>query len=128
MTATTGNLALGALGERLAARHLERAGMVVLARNWRCATQDVRGELDLIARDGRVLVFCEVKTRRGTGAGGPAEAVTPRKLAKLRALASAYLAESGLRVREMRLDVVAVCLPTYGSKVEPHVTHLRGVG
>ncbi|CAN5292016.1 MAG: YraN family protein [Euzebyales bacterium] len=123
---TSPRAALGAAGEQLAARALERAGMVLLARNWRCATRDVRGELDIVARDGRTLVFCEVKARRGGGAGEPAEAVTYRKLAQLRALASAFLAETELRVREVRIDVVAVTWPAGGGTAD--VTHLRGVG
>lgn len=100
--------------------------MVVLDRNWRCRDGDLRGELDLVARDGRVLVFCEVKTRRGPGVGSPAEAVTPRKLTQLRALASAYVTRSGLRVRELRIDVVAVSWPDRDGPAQ--VTHLRGVG
>ena len=63
--------ALGRYGEDLAAEHLRRQGLTVLARNWRCA----RGELDIVARDGSALVICEVKTRRGTGYGHPVEAV-----------------------------------------------------
>ena len=51
--------ALGRYGENLAARHLSDAGLRVLERNWRCR----EGEIDIVARDGRTLVFCEVKTR-----------------------------------------------------------------
>ena len=64
--------ALGAHGEALAARHLVQRGMVVLDRNWRCPD----GEIDLVLRDGPVLVVCEVKTRRSTAYGTPLEAVT----------------------------------------------------
>ena len=53
--------AVGAYGERVAEAHLRAQGMVILDRNWRCTA----GELDIVARDGDVLVFCEVKTRRG---------------------------------------------------------------
>ena len=65
--------ALGSYGERVAVRALTDAGFSVLDRNWRCRD----GELDVVARDGDALVFCEVKTRTGTGFGHPAEAVTP---------------------------------------------------
>ena len=60
--------AVGAYGERVAARWLSDAGMLVLDRNWRCAS----GELDIVARDGDTIVFCEVKTRRTQRFGVPA--------------------------------------------------------
>jgi putative endonuclease len=55
---------LGSIGEQIAARHVEQLGLEVIERNWRCADGAVRGELDLVCWEGRVLVFCEVKTRR----------------------------------------------------------------
>ena len=67
--------ALGAYGERVAAAHLVAAGMTVLERNWRCPL----GEIDIVARDGDVLVVCEVKTRSSTALGHPLEAVTARQ-------------------------------------------------
>jgi putative endonuclease len=114
---------VGAFGERLAERHLVRTGMVVLDRNWRCRTREVVGELDLVLRDGRTLVFCEVKTRTGTGHGVPAEAVDRAKAQRLRLLALAWLAQSQLRAPDIRFDVVAVLVPQAG---EPQVDHLRG--
>ena len=68
---------LGALGERIAAAYLTDAGLRVLDRNWRCR----EGELDIVAREGDALVFCEVKTRRGIGFGHPVEAVDPGQAA-----------------------------------------------
>jgi len=111
--------AVGAYGERVAARYLETAGLVVLARNWRCSA----GEVDLILRDGPDVVFCEVKTRRGDGFGTPAEAVTGTKVRRLRRLAAEWLAESGVRPREVRFDVVAVLPQQRGASV---VEHIRG--
>ncbi len=73
------NVALGAYGERVAARHLVDDGLEVLDRNWRCDA----GEIDLVLRDGDVLVFCEVKTRRGTAYGHPLEAVDAVKSERL---------------------------------------------
>ena len=96
--------AIGAYGERLAARHLEAAGLVVVAKNWRCSD----GEVDLILWDGDDLVFCEVKTRRGALFGSPAEAVSRAKVRRLRRLAVRWLDESSVRPREIRFDVVAV--------------------
>jgi len=75
---STRRQALGAYGERLAARHLVEQGLVVLDRNWRCPT----GEIDLVLRDGDVLVVCEVKTRTSSVCGSPHEAITPVKLAR----------------------------------------------
>ena len=66
---------LGRRGEQLAAEYLERAGLRILDRNWRCET----GELDIVALDQRVLVVCEVKTRSGVRYGSPLEAVSHSK-------------------------------------------------
>ena len=82
---------LGAYGEACAARHLTDAGMVVLDRNWRCDA----GEIDLVLRDGRVLVVCEVKTRSSSAYGSPLEGVTAVKAARLRRLAARWLAGTG---------------------------------
>ena len=111
--------AVGAYGERVASRYLETAGLVVLARNWRCSA----GEVDLILRDGPDVVFCEVKTRRSESFGTPAEAVTATKVRRLRRLAAEWLAESGVRPREVRFDVVAVLPQQRGASV---VEHIRG--
>lgn len=116
---------LGAAGEQVAVRHLEARGMRVLARNWRCSRADVRGELDIVARDGDCLVVCEVKARRGTASGGPLEAITPRKLLQLRRLAAAYLTASGEHAAGVRIDAVGVCWPPGGGT--PDVTHVRGI-
>jgi putative endonuclease len=112
--------AVGAYGERVAADHLVAAGMVILDRNWRCAA----GEIDIVARDGDVLVFCEVKTRTGTGFGTPLEGVTPRKAARLRRLAAAWMHDRSLRVPEVRIDLVGVLRPRRGPA---QVEHVRGV-
>ena len=109
--------AVGAHGERLAEQHLAARGMVVLARNWRCA----EGEIDLILRDGADVVFCEVKTRRGTRFGTPAEAIGPDKVRRLRALAARWLAQSSVRPREVRFDVVAVVREGRGPFEVEHV-------
>ena len=110
--------ALGAYGERVAVRALTDAGLLVLDRNWRCR----EGELDVVARDGDALVFCEVKTRTGTGFGHPAEAVTAGKRRRLRALASAWLAAHDHHAADLRFDVVGVQVSPTGPA---RVTHLR---
>ena len=86
------------------ARWYADAGYVVLARNWRVR----EGELDLIARSGSTIVFCEVKTRRSDAFGLPAEAVTPAKQARIRRLAVQWLADNAERAAGLRFDVAAV--------------------
>ena len=122
MTATARQReSLGAHGETVAARHLVEQGMVLLDRNWRC---DV-GEIDLVLRDGRVLVVCEVKTRRGQGFGSPHEAVTDTKAARLQLLAARWMEARGVRPPEVRIDLVAVLQPRAGAAI---VEHVKGVG
>ena len=124
MTGTAGaaiNRALGAYGESLAERHLVGLGMAVLDRNWRCPA----GEIDLVLREGDVLVVCEVKTRRGVEFGTPHEAVTEAKLERLHRLADRWREEHGLASVEVRVDLVAVLRPRRGPSV---IEHVRGLG
>lgn len=115
----------GAHGEAIAAAHLGSLGLEVVAANWRLAAGELRGELDLVALDhaGGVVVVVEVKTRRGDGFGGPLAAVTPRKQAKVRALAAAFLADASLPYRRVRFDVVGVVLRPGRP---PALTHVPG--
>jgi putative endonuclease len=110
---------LGARGERIAAAYLTDTGLRLLDRNWRCR----EGELDIVARDGDALVFCEVKTRTATGFGHPVEAVTAAKQRRLRTLAQRWLAAHDEHARDLRFDVVGVLVRPAGPAV---VTHLRG--
>ena len=110
--------ALGRYGEDIAARHLQSQGFVVLDRNWRC---DI-GEIDIVARDGDTLVVCEVKTRSGTGFGGPLEAVTAVKAARLRRLAARWLGSHNVHPRQIRIDMVGVL----GGLGGPTIEHVRG--
>jgi putative endonuclease len=111
---------LGAYGEAVAARHLVEAGMVLLERNWRCSA----GEIDLVLRDGRTLVFCEVKTRSSTAFGSPLESVGPEKAARLRRLAALWIEAHGVRARDVRIDLVGVLQ----SATTTVVDHVPGVG
>ena len=78
---------------------------MVVARNWRCRD----GELDLIVRQGRAYVFCEVKARTSDAFGAPVEAVTRSKQARIRRLAARWLEEAApLRPREIRFDVASM--------------------
>ena len=81
------------------------AGYRVLDRNWRCR----EGELDVVVARDSVLVFCEVKTRRSTAFGSPAEAVTVSKQRRIRTLAMRWLDEHPeARARTLRFDVASV--------------------
>ena len=111
---------LGRRGEALACALLAAGGLRIVARNWRCQ----RGEIDVVAEGPGLLVFCEVKTRRGDGWGSPAAAVTGAKQARLRELAAAYLAATPPRPSRVRFDVVTVVWPRRG---QPAVEHLKGV-
>ena len=111
---------LGAYGEQVAAAHLVASGMTVLERNWRCPL----GEIDIVARDGDVLVVCEVKTRSSTALGHPLEAVTALKAARLRRLAAAWITERRVHPAEVRIDLVGVLRPARGAA---GVEHVRGV-
>lgn len=77
----------GAAAEERAAQYLERQGLQLLARNWRCR----QGELDLVMREGKTLVFVEVRSRRGAAFGGAGASITQAKQAKLIRAAEHYL-------------------------------------
>ena len=98
--------AVGRYGEQ-SSRRACAAGWQVLDRNWR----GTRGELDIVALDGGVLVVVEVKTRSGDGFGHPAEAVTAGKLARLRRLAGQWLAEHAVARRRRSGSTWSRCAP-----------------
>jgi putative endonuclease len=115
--------AVGRYGERIAARHLVDSGLHLIALNWRCP----EGELDIIAREGDVLVICEVKTRSSVQFGDPAEAVGHVKAARIHRLALRWLAEQRelggpAYWPELRFDVVAVIRSPRGAA---EIRHLR---
>lgn len=114
--------AIGKYGEELAARRLTETGMTVLERNWRCGRA---GEIDIVAREGDVLVVCEVKTRSGAGFEHPMAAVTRVKAERLRGLAERWIhTHGGAPPGGVRIDLVGVVLPERGAAV---VEHVRGV-
>jgi putative endonuclease len=105
---------LGSSGEHLAAEHLERRGFTIVARNHRTRF----GEIDLVARDDRTLVFCEVKTRRA-GACGPFDGLREDQCRRLRRMAAAWIAEhaSGARPAELRFDAIGITIDATGRLV-----------
>lgn len=105
---------LGKYGEDVACEALVRRGYAVLERRFRLRG----GEIDIVARDGRVLVFVEVKTRAGPAFGEAAAAVTPRKQHRLTRLAGAYLARRGWTNVPCRFDVVTVDVTAAGTRVQ----------
>ena len=107
---------VGQYGERVAARHLEQNGLQVIECNWRCG----QGEIDIVAREGELLVFVEVKTRSSERYGVPAEAVNWAKRNRIRGLATMWLAQHPHPYGKLRFDVVSVLRRTAGASVVDH--------
>jgi putative endonuclease len=110
------NRLLGERGERAAARYLRRQGLRVLLRGYRSRS----GEIDLVAREGEILVFVEVKARRQ---GVPAEAVTPEKQRRITLAALHFQRKYGLLEVRSRFDVVAIVWPD--DRRKPRIEHIR---
>ena len=105
---------MGDAGEDLAAAALKKQGYKILERNYVAPL----GEIDLIARQGKTLVFIEVKTRKGDRFGAPQEAVTMVKQHKLRRLADYYLKQKRLGEVAVRFDVVGITMGEDAPRVE----------
>ncbi|MEI3220385.1 MAG: YraN family protein [Lachnoclostridium sp.] len=95
---------IGALYEQTAGKYLEEQGYRILDYNFRCPL----GEIDIIARDGDYLVFCEVKYRKNFKKGTPAEAVTYAKQKVISKCAMFYVMQKGYNDIPCRFDVVAI--------------------
>lgn len=102
---TSSTKASGDEGEGIACRHLVEQGLTILETKYRYGKM---GEIDIVAKDGDVLVFCEVKMRTTDMYGDPEFAITPRKQAQVRRVAHAYLYEHDIDEQECRFDVVAI--------------------
>lgn len=108
----TARQGLGAAGEAAARRHLERAGYQFVSANWRCPS----GELDLVMTEGAVLVFVEVKTRRGERFGAAEEAISPAQATRILQTAEQFLAvRPDLAASFWRVDLVAITLTPAGA-------------
>jgi len=114
---------LGRLGERIAAEHLERRGFRIIERNYRTRW----GELDIVAYDGSILAFCEVKTRRVRARGtDPLESVRSAKRQRVRRMARSWLSERTDRpyAEVLRFDAIGVTFDRAGQLVK--LEHLEG--
>lgn len=110
---------LGVRGEDAAARFLKRQGYRIIERGY----DSPLGELDIIAVDGRTIVFLEVKTRASTDAGHPTEAIDVNKQQRMTQSALAYLKSKRLLEHSSRFDVVAVTWPPNSRR--PHIEHFK---
>jgi putative endonuclease len=97
---------LGALGENLAGKLLKNKGYRLLSKNFRCRF----GEIDLVALEGKDLVFIEVKTRLSDHFGRPEESVTSRKIRQLKRLGLFYRSRHPSLPESLRIDVLALYL------------------
>jgi putative endonuclease len=109
--------AQGADGEEIACEYLVLQGLQILERNFRLH----RGEIDIVAREGEYLVFCEVKCRQSDACGMPEDALTAEKVRQVRMVAEGYLARRGIRNQACRFDVVAIRF----SGVRGSLNHIR---
>ncbi len=106
MKAGTGHRKIGDEGEKIAENYLLRQGYIILQKNFVYN----HGEIDIIAKDGNVLVFVEVKMRRNIFFGEPEEAVTAKKQKLLRRTAEGYVQQNNILDAECRFDVVSIVM------------------
>ena len=111
------NRFFGSAGERAAVRYLKKRGYRVVARNY----ENRFGEIDVIALDGKTIVFVEVKTRRSSRKGQPVEAVDVHKQRQILKTAQAFLKERDLLDRSVRYDVIGLLWPE--GQANPQVDH-----
>ncbi len=112
-TQSAPHLELGAIGEACAAKHLRRCGYKILVKSFRSKS----GEIDLVARDGKILVFVEVKTRTSEQFGSPSYAVNDAKQRHITKVALDYLRLLGNPHIHFRFDIVEVILSEEGRRI-----------
>lgn len=111
-------ISLGKLGENLAVTYLKKHRLKIIKQNYRQKT----GEIDIIAREKKTLVFVEVKTRRSTRYGQPLEAVTPKKQAQISRVALDYITRNKLSDQPVRFDVISILIV---ENKKPEIEHLQ---
>ena len=114
---------LGRDGEAAVAAYMQRLGWSIVGRNWRPTGAPVRGEIDIIAREDKTLVFVEVRTRTSTLYGSPEESITRAKIEHLLAVADDFITGHPGLPDERRIDVIAVRLDPDGQLSS--IDHLR---
>lgn len=112
-------MALGVRGEDIAARYLKKKGCHIIERNYRCRL----GEIDIIALDGKSLVFIEVKTRRNENYGRPCEAVNAAKIRHILRTAACFTATFRVRYEDVRVDVIEILL----LDGKPYIHHIENI-
>ncbi|PKN17125.1 MAG: YraN family protein [Deltaproteobacteria bacterium HGW-Deltaproteobacteria-6] len=108
-----GKIATGKKGENLAADFLKKSGYKIVEVNYRCPI----GEIDIVARDQKEMVFVEVKARKSSALGYPEEAVGIKKQKKMSQLARWYLQEKKINDTDARFDVVAILMLPSGNDI-----------
>ncbi|MBU5615253.1 YraN family protein [Geomonas azotofigens] len=118
MPVSNSNGSVGGTGESIAATYLKGQGFKIVECNFRCTC----GEIDIVARDGRTIVFVEVKCRKNDNYGPPQLAVTPFKQRQISKAALVWLSRKKLYDAEARFDVVAIVLHEHDL---PDIDHIR---
>ncbi len=112
-------MTLGCWGENIAEKYLKKKGYIIVARNFRCKL----GEIDIIALDGKELVFIEVKTRRNQNYGLPCEAITASKIKHLKRTAAYYTAVYSVDHKDARLDVIEILT----KEAQTYIHHIENI-
>lgn len=100
------HLLKGKQGENIAANYLKKKGYKIVERNYHCKF----GEIDIIALDGEILTFIEIKTRNSREHIPPEFTVTKHKQSKIKRTATHYLGKHGIENRDCRFDIVAITM------------------
>lgn len=116
------NQPFGRYGEQLVVTYLENGGYQIITTNWRCSF----GEIDIVARKDKMLVFVEVRSRHAENTEASFESVNKRKQKKLAALANEYIDMHKLDDVLWRIDVIGVAVPRSGKAIIEHVEDALG--
>ena len=122
MTVPHSKKVFGQNGEQLAVQYLLKRGYTILGTNWHCA----HGELDIIAQQGEMIVFVEVRTRHANSSEPAFASITPSKETKLMKSAYMYLADHDLSEQAWRIDVIAIGVPRSGAPIVDHTEDALG--
>jgi putative endonuclease len=113
---------IGKIGEEAACQFLQQQGYAIIENNFRCSL----GEIDIVARDQRVTVIVEVRTRTSLTYGSPEESITTEKARRLKRLALSYLQNHHLSAEPCRIDLIAVMVDRKTRKILS-INHIKGI-